>query len=116
MEYIRDIDISEAGKNGKTGGTLPISVNFTCKSLYYQRNNNRFVFEAASNEKRYDYSYDYAYGDYGTYERYIENKLREAFASWYDNGHINENDVNTIILKIIVTDGIIYKDGTRFEF
>lgn len=73
VEYIRDIDISEAGKTGKTGGTLPISVNFTCKSLYYQRNNSRFVFEAASNEKRYDYSYDYAYGDYGTYERYIEN-------------------------------------------
>lgn len=46
----------------------------------------------------------------------LADKLREAFASWYDNGHINENDVNTIILKIIVTDGIIYKDGTRFEF
>ena len=44
------------------------------------------------------------------------NKLRKAFASWYDNGHTNENDVNTIILKITVTDGIIYKDGKRFEF
>ena len=44
------------------------------------------------------------------------DKLRKAFASWYDNGHTNENDVNTIILKITVTDGIIYKDGKRFEF
>lgn len=43
-------------------------------------------------------------------------KLREAFASWYDNGHTNENDVNTIILKITVTDGIIYKDRKRFRF
>lgn len=44
------------------------------------------------------------------------DKLRKAFASWYDNGHTKENDVNTIILKITVTDGIIYKDGNRFEF
>lgn len=46
----------------------------------------------------------------------LADKLRLAFASWYDNGHTNENDVNTIILKITVTDGIIYKDGNRFEF
>ncbi len=43
-------------------------------------------------------------------------KLRNAFASWYNNGHTDEGDVNTIILKIIVTDGIVYKDGKRFEF
>ena len=67
-EYIRDIDISEAGKTERTGGTLPISVSFACKSLYYLRNNNRFVFEAVENEKRYDYQYDFVYGDYGTYE------------------------------------------------
>ncbi len=46
----------------------------------------------------------------------LADKLRKAFASWYDNGHTNENDVNTIILKVTVTDGIIYKDGKRFEF
>ena len=46
----------------------------------------------------------------------LADKLRTAFASWYDNGHTNENDVNTIILKITVTDGIIYKDGKRYEF
>lgn len=72
-EYIRDIDIAEVGKTERTGGTLPISVDFTCKSLYYLRNNNRFVFEASSGEKRYDYAYDYAYGEYGTYEAYIDN-------------------------------------------
>lgn len=46
----------------------------------------------------------------------LADKLREAFASWYDNGHTNENDVNTVILKIIVTDGILYKDEKRFDF
>ena len=46
----------------------------------------------------------------------LADKLRKAFASWYDNGHTNESDINTIILKVTVTDGIIYKDGKRFEF
>lgn len=73
VEYIRDIDIAEVGKTERTGGTLPISVTFICKTLYYLRNNNRFIFEAASGEKRYDYAYDFKYGDYGTYERMIAN-------------------------------------------
>lgn len=46
----------------------------------------------------------------------IADKLRTAFAAWYDNGHTNEEDQNTIILKIKVTDGILFKDGTRYEF
>lgn len=72
-EYMRDIDITEVGKTERTGGTLPISIDFTCKSLYYLRDNNRFVFESTENEKRYDYKYPYAYGDYGTYEAMISN-------------------------------------------
>ena len=48
--------------------------------------------------------------------RVLADRLRKAFDKWYSNGHTNENDTNTIILKIIVTDGILYKDGTRFEF
>lgn len=46
----------------------------------------------------------------------IADKLRTAFSDWYDNGHTNESDINTIILKVAVTDGIIYKDGKRFVF
>ncbi len=46
----------------------------------------------------------------------LADKLRAAFESWYDNGHTNESDINTIILKVTVTDGIIYKDGKRFKF
>ncbi len=46
----------------------------------------------------------------------LADKLRTAFSDWYDNGHTNESDINTIILKVTVTDGIIYKDGKRFEF
>ena len=46
----------------------------------------------------------------------LADKLRTAFAAWYDNGHTNESDINTIILKVAVTDGIIYKGGKRYEF
>ena len=72
-EYIRDIDIAEAGKTERTGATLPISIKFTCKTLYYLRNNNNFVFDSDDAEKRYDYQYDYTYNDLGTYEKMIEN-------------------------------------------
>ena len=46
----------------------------------------------------------------------IANILRQAFASWYDNGHTNEDDPNTIILRIKLTDGILFSEGTRYDF
>lgn len=76
-EYIRDIDITEVGKTERTGGTLPISINFACKSLYYLRNNKRFTFEPTEGEKIYDYNYDFRYGDYSSYSAPINN-----------NGHV----------------------------
>ena len=45
----------------------------------------------------------------------IASKLRAAFAAWYDNGHTNEADVNTVILRIRMTDGILLHHGTRFD-
>lgn len=42
-------------------------------------------------------------------------KLRSAFASWYDNGHTNEEDPNTVILRIRLTDGVLLHHGTRFD-
>lgn len=72
-EYIRDIDIGEVQKSERTGGTLPIKVKFLCKTLYYSAINNSFSFESVTDEKRYDYTYDFTYGDYGTYEAAIHN-------------------------------------------
>ena len=46
----------------------------------------------------------------------LADKLRTAFSDWYDNGHTNESDTNTIILKIQITDGVIYSSGKKFEF
>ena len=44
----------------------------------------------------------------------IAAKLRSAFASWYSNGHVNESDPNTIILRICLTDGVLFHHGTRY--
>ena len=45
----------------------------------------------------------------------IASKLRAAFAAWYDNGHTNEADINTVILRIRMTDGVLLHHGTQFE-
>lgn len=45
----------------------------------------------------------------------ISGKLRAAFATWIDNGHNNFEDVNTCILCIKLTDGILLSHGTRYE-
>ena len=44
----------------------------------------------------------------------IISKLRAVFAEWYDNGHTNEEDSNTCILKIELTDAVLFHHGTRY--
>ena len=45
----------------------------------------------------------------------IMEKLRTAFEAWYDNGHINEGDTNTCLLKIKLTDGVLFSNGPRYD-
>lgn len=45
----------------------------------------------------------------------IAVKLRKAFSAWYSNGHTNESDPNTIILRIRLTDAILFSHGTRYD-
>ena len=47
--------------------------------------------------------------------RAIMDILRTAFAAWYDNGHINEGDTNTCLLKIKLTDGVLFSNGTKYD-
>jgi hypothetical protein len=42
-------------------------------------------------------------------------KLKDVFFEWYDNGHIDESDPNTIILRIRLSDAVLYSHGTRYE-
>ena len=45
----------------------------------------------------------------------MAGKLKQAFASWIDNGHNNFADENTIILKIRLTHGVLFSHGTRYD-
>ena len=41
-------------------------------------------------------------------------KLREAFSAWYSNGHVNEEDKNTCLLRIHLTDGIVIDNEKKY--
>ena len=45
----------------------------------------------------------------------MADKLRTVFAEWYDNGHVNEDDHDTIILRIRLTDAVLFDHGTRYD-
>jgi general stress protein 26 len=45
----------------------------------------------------------------------IMSKLRTVFAEWYDNGHTDENDPNTCLLRIRLADGVLFSSGTKYE-
>ena len=45
----------------------------------------------------------------------IADKLRTVFAEWYGNGHNNEVDPNTIILRIRLTSGVLFHHGERYD-
>jgi len=45
----------------------------------------------------------------------IMRKVREAFAAWYDNGHTDESDPNTCLLRIRLTDGVLFNQGTKYK-
>ncbi len=45
----------------------------------------------------------------------LASKLRAVFAEWYKNGHTNENDPNTCILKIRLTDAVLYSEGKKYD-
>ena len=47
--------------------------------------------------------------------RAIMEILRTAFAAWYGNGHVNEADPNTCLLKIRLTEGVLFSNGTRYD-
>ena len=46
----------------------------------------------------------------------MAGKLRAVFQEWYHNGHVDEKDPDTCILKIRLTDGVLFKQGKRYEF
>lgn len=54
-----------------------------------------------------------AFGNKGN--RPTAEKLRAVFAEWINNGHTDLDAPDTIILKIELTDGILFSQGRRFD-
>ena len=45
----------------------------------------------------------------------IAEKMKTVFAGWINNGHNNFEDKNTVILRIDLTDGVLFSRGRRFD-
>ena len=45
----------------------------------------------------------------------IANNMKTVFAQWSYNGHNNFADENTCILRIDLTDGVLFSNGTRYD-
>ena len=45
----------------------------------------------------------------------IFGRIRAVFAAWYNNGHMDENDPASRILRIRMTDGVLFSHGTRYD-
>ena len=55
-------------------------------------------------------------GWFGKHEnREMAARLEAAFSTWIHNGHNDFDDLNTIILCIRLTDGVLLSHGKRFE-
>ena len=46
---------------------------------------------------------------------HIATKMRQVFAAWIDNGHNDFGDLNTCILQIKLTHGVLFSNGVRYE-
>lgn len=46
--------------------------------------------------------------------RELISTLRQVFSSWYHNSHVDEADPNTCLLRVKLTDAVLWKDGTRY--
>lgn len=54
-------------------------------------------------------------GPFGSGEnRALAEKLEEVFSSWIHNGHSDLENPDTIILRIELTDGILFSMGKRY--
>lgn len=45
----------------------------------------------------------------------LAKTLRTAFSEWIDNGHNDFDDENTRILKLELTEGVLFSHGTRYD-
>ena len=58
-------------------------------------------------------------GDLGYIEKEenhrIADRLKEAFSAWLNNGHVDMQDENTVLLCIQLETGTLFSHGTRYD-
>lgn len=47
--------------------------------------------------------------------RRIAERLKEAFSAWLNNGHVDLQDENTVLLCIQLETGTLFSHGTRYD-
>lgn len=47
--------------------------------------------------------------------RRIADRLKEAFSAWLNNGHVDMQDENTVLLCIRLETGTLFSHGTRYD-
>ena len=45
----------------------------------------------------------------------IAARMREVFAAWIDNGHSDLDDAETCVLRLELTEGVLFSHGVRYE-
>lgn len=45
----------------------------------------------------------------------VANRMKQVFSAWIYNGHNNFDDVNTCILCVKLTSGVLFANGIRYE-
>ncbi len=45
----------------------------------------------------------------------IMSKRRTVFAEWYDNGHTKESNPHTCIVRVRLTEGVLFYNGKKYE-
>ena len=45
----------------------------------------------------------------------IADRLKEAFSAWLNNGHVDMQDENTVLLCIQLETGTLFSHGTRYD-
>lgn len=45
----------------------------------------------------------------------IADKLRTAFAEWYEDGDVDESDTDTIILRVWLKDAVLFDNGKKYD-
>jgi len=46
---------------------------------------------------------------------YIASRMKQVFSAWIDNGHNDFSDVNTSILCVKLTRGVLFSNGVRYD-